>query len=232
MAKESSDIPDGVRIISYATAIRWVGWGFVEALIPVFMYSFSKNYLTTALIYSSYWLFFLLALPFVGVFADKISCRWLIIGALILYPFVGLGYFLAGALGIVAFIVIARMINGVAWAMDSVGRDTYFRRYADHRYISGVFGYFSSIANFWWIIALLSSLVLLKFVDLHWLFLGITFTAIIASGLVFSKLKPDRQKNSFSKILMSGNILSNIWKEIKDSTKAVRILSVFFFLEC
>lgn len=176
----STDLPRGIKLISYARSVRWFGWGFGETLIPIFLFSFSSTFAEAGLLRATYELTALLTLPLIGAWADKVSARSLVILALILYPLVGISYFFAGALGAAIFIVIARGLNGCLWQLENIGASTYFRRIASHKIISTSFGYIDTWANFWWIIAALISVLFVSFVPIHYLLLFIAPFAIIA----------------------------------------------------
>ncbi|PIN74537.1 hypothetical protein COV18_06565 [Candidatus Woesearchaeota archaeon CG10_big_fil_rev_8_21_14_0_10_37_12] len=118
-------IPKDIRLLSWATAIRWIGWGVFEAFIPVFLFAFANSYAETGLLSSIYNVVFLFMLPFVGLLADRVAAKSIILIGLIIYPFIGLSYFLAGATGIVLFVVIARALNGVSYAFYGIGSATY-----------------------------------------------------------------------------------------------------------
>ena len=137
-------IPAGVRLITFATTIRWIGWGFFEALLPIFIFSFADSYAETGLFSSVFDVMFLISLPAIGALADKVAAKTLIIIGLAMYPFIGIGYFLAGATGIAAFIVLTKALNGTAYALDSVGRSAYFMRHVPKDKIATPFWYFSS----------------------------------------------------------------------------------------
>lgn len=169
-----------VRLIAWATSVRWFGWGLAEALLPVFLFSFAHTYAETGLLRSVYGIMFLLSLPVVAWFADNVQSKKLMLAALWLYPLIALSYFFAGVWGAVVFIVLARCINGVAYALDSVGRSTYIRTFSKNNGIATAFGFIESLANFWWIIAIFVSIILIKFLPVHYLFLFIVPTSLIA----------------------------------------------------
>lgn len=181
-------VEEGVRLIAVSTSIRWFGWGFAEAFLPIFLFSFAHTYAETGLLRSIYGIIFLLSLPMVSWLADNIASKRLMIGALLLYPFISISYFSAGALGIVAFVVCARVINGVAYALDSVGRSTYVRTHAKTN-IATSFGYIDSLANFWWLVAVFISVILVRYIPVHYLFLVIIPTSLIA--ILFVRKLPD-----------------------------------------
>jgi len=177
---EDQHIPKSIKLLTLARGIRWFGWGMCETLIPVLLFSFSRNYVDAGILRSIYDIVFLVSLPVVSILADRIPAKLLILLALGLYPLIGISYFIAGTLGTALFIVVARSINGVTWCLDSVGGDTYLRRFALDTQLSKTFGYLSSLPNFSWIIAALISIPLLPFVPIRWLFLTIVPTAFIA----------------------------------------------------
>src|SRR3989344_2171452 len=93
------DQPAGIKLITLATTIRWIGWGFVEGFLPVFLFSFADSYAETGAFQSIYELVFVLAVPFVGMIADKISSKTILVIGLLIYPFIGFSYYWAGVTG-------------------------------------------------------------------------------------------------------------------------------------
>jgi len=186
MSTIESHIPKGIKIITLARSVRWFGWGMCETLIPVLLFSFSNSYVEAGFFRAIYDIVFLIALPFVSLWADRIPAKFFLLFALAIYPFIGLSYFLSGLLGTAFFIIVARSINGVAWCCDSVGGDTYLRRYALQEHLSKSFGYLSSLPNFSWMLAALVSIPLISIIPIYWLFLAIAPTAIAAYFVVQS----------------------------------------------
>src|SRR3972149_5416719 len=180
----SYKIPKGIKIITWATTIRWVGWGFFESLLPVFMFSFANSFAETGFFKSVYYIFFLIAAPLAGILADRISTKVIILLGLAVYPLISLSYFWAGVSGMAVFIVIARALNGIGLAFDSVGRSTYFRLHSPKDKIATTIGYFDVITTIFWILAVLSSLYLIKIFEVHKLALAILPTTFIAIAMV------------------------------------------------
>ncbi len=177
------NIPFGIRLMSWATAVRFVGWGVVEMFIPIFLLSFTDSYTETGLLRSVYDIVFLAALPIISRLSDRFSSKKIILSGLILYPFIALGYFFAGVTGAIVFVIIARALNGISYSLDSMGKRTYMRRNAHHR-LGLIFGYFDTLSNFWWLLAGLVGLSLVEIVPIHYLFLLIIPTTLIAIMLV------------------------------------------------
>ncbi len=189
----SQGIPAGVKVLTFSTSVRWFGWGFAEALLPVFIFSFSKNFAEAGLLRSSYEIGLILALPLIGLAADRVRASSLILIGLFMYFFIGASYLLAGATGLVIFVVLARLTNGVAFAFDSVGRSTYFRRHSPPDKIATVFGYFDTVANFWWIIAALIGIILIRYFSIPTLLFMVTPTAMLAFLIVWKFRKKDKE---------------------------------------
>ena len=228
--KRIKSIPEDIKIMTYATTIRWIGWGFVEGLIPIFLLGFANSYAETGLLKSSYDLAYIISVPIIGALVDKISARTIILIGLCIYPFVGLTYYLAGAFSLVSFLIIARVLNGVGYAMDSVGREVYMRRHVEKDKISTAFGYFDSITTFWWIISVLISIVLVKYFKIHVIFLAIIPTTLYAIYLI-SKLNhhnPTVFKDGFKNILKE-NIIKTIVAEIKSWSGKMRLMAFILF---
>ncbi len=216
MFRNVLDIPLGVRLISWATAIRFIGWGFAESFIPIFLLSFAHNYTDTGLLRSIFDIVFLLSLPIVSHFANRISGKKIILSGLVLYPFIALSYYLAGAFGMVAFILVARVLNGVSFSLDSVGRRTYMRR-VSHNNVGELFGYYDTVSSFWWIVAGIVGLFLIKFIAIHVLLLAIIPTVLIAIAIV-SRVPAER----VSKPLASKGIWGEVIRDYKEMFSFIR----------
>ncbi|MBI2623418.1 MAG: MFS transporter [Candidatus Liptonbacteria bacterium] len=192
---DHSALPRGVRLIAWARAVRWVGWGFGEALIPIFIFLFSNTFAEAGLLRSTYEIASLLSLPLIGIWADRVSAKRLILASLLLYVFVGGSYFLAGLFGLAIFIVIARGLNGFIWELENMGVETYYRRMSDHRHVAASFGYIDTWSTFAWIAAALAGMFLLSFMPLHYLlFMIVPFT--ILAYFVAVRAPKDAPRNS------------------------------------
>lgn len=229
--KTLKDIPDGIKLVSWATAIRYIGWGSVEGLLPIFLYSFSKSYFGAGFLSSIYDIVFIVSLPFIGMLADRIAGKKTIILGLMFYPFIGLSYFIAGATSMLLFVIIARIMNGLAYALDLTGRNTYFRRHSSFQNASAVFGYFETVTNFWWMAAMITSIWLLSFVKIHVLFLLLIPTVSVAILMIF-KLKSEKEekiKDGLSNIFTFDYFTKIIW-EIKKWNKSLKFITAATFL--
>lgn len=173
-------LPDGVRIFTWVRAIRWLGWGLGEPLLPVFIMAFSQTFAEAGLFSSTVEIVSLISLPIIGVWADRVPAKRLVLWSLILYPLVGLGYMLAGILGMAIFVVFARAINGFTWELENVGVATYYRRVIDRKKIATSFGYLDTWSNLAWIFAALTGMFLVSFMPIHYLLFGIAPFSIVA----------------------------------------------------
>lgn len=177
---EAKELPKGVKVLAWARTMRWIGWGFGESLIPLFIFAFSASYAEAGLVSSIYSIALLIALPIVGMLADRVTAKALALAGLILYPLVGASYFLAGAAGMAFFVIIARAVNGVSWALESTGIDTYYRRMTDRTRLASSFGYIETVAYGGWILAALLSILMVSVVPIHYLLLLILPFSVLA----------------------------------------------------
>jgi len=196
---KSEPLSDGVKQIALARTIRWIGWGFGESLIPLFIFYFSRSFAEAGLFKSIYDIATLLTLPIIGAWADRTPAKSLIVVALLLYPLVGLSYFLAGVFGAAIFIVLARALNGFCWGLEDMGVSTYYRRMSSNKTIGTSFGYIDSWSNFGWIIAALIGMFLVAFVPIHSLLLMISPFALIALFVALRAPKDTIRKSEDTK---------------------------------
>ena len=173
-------LPHGVRLFAWVRAIRWFGWGFGESLLPIFILSFSHTFAEAGLFSSTVEIVSLMSLPIIGMWADRVPAKRLVLWSLILYPLVGLGYLLAGSFGLALFIVLARAVNGFTWELENVGVATYYRRVIDRRNIAASFGYLDTWTNLAWIAAAILGMLLISFMSIHYLLFAIAPFSFIA----------------------------------------------------
>lgn len=175
-----SDLPAGVRLFAWVRAIRWFGWGFGEPLLPVFIMGFSHTFMEAGLFSSTVELVSLVSLPFVGVWADKVPAKRLVLWSLILYPMVGVFYTLAGIFSMAIFIIFARVVNGLTWELENVGIATYYRRIIGRRKIATSFGYLDTLTNGSWILSALIGMYLVSVLPIHYILFAIAPFSIVA----------------------------------------------------
>ncbi len=144
-----------------------------------------------------------------------------------LYLFVGLGYFLTGITGLIIFMVIARIINGVSWGLDVIGRETYLMRHTTKSKIATVFGYFDTVANFWWIVSALLGIVLIKYFSIPTLLFLVTPFSLI-SLLVILKFRRTEERIHIAE--GTRQFSYNLLKEVKDWGLMLKGILGFNFL--
>jgi len=98
--------------------------------------------------------------------------------------------------------------------------------------IATVFGYFDTLTNFWWILAVFAGMVIIKFVPLHWMFLAIIPTTLITIALLLF-LCPDHRKNLRDGLrdVFHANFYRSFVSEVKEwdvRLKFFAFLSFFF----
>jgi MFS family permease len=172
---------------------------------------------------------FMLALPVAGMAADRFRSTTLIMIGLVIYLFIGAGYFLAGALGLVIFIVMARFLNGISYALDSLGRDTYIRRHTPKHKLATVFGYFDTIADFWWIAAALSGIWLIRHFEIHELYFMIIPTSLISLLIIWRfRVKKEEKMPSPAEGRLRG-AYAEMFREMSAWPFTLRTLATFNF---
>lgn len=223
--------PLGVRLIAWATGTRWIGWGFVEPILPLFLFSFGESFANAGLLKASYDIAYLLFLPIAGILVDKIPAKKVIILGLLAYPLVGLSYSLAAFFGVAGFIILARFLNGFAFSFDSVGRATYYMRAVKNQHVSAAFGHFDTISSFVYIGAMLLGLLIVPHVEFKWLALLIIPFSIIAILMLLFWLPKQKSTKAIHPYhhKLSRDFLKSIKNELKEWNAGLRIVGVFVF---
>ncbi len=221
----------GISLIAWATGIRWIGWGFVEPILPLFLFSFGDSFANAGLLKATYDISYLLFLPITGILVDKISAKKIILIGLIAYPLIGLSYSLAAFFSITALIVVARFLNGFAYAFDSIGRATYYMRAVKDKHISSAFGHFDSISSFVYIGAMLLGLLIVPHVSFQWLALLIIPFSLIAVFMIQLWLPSQTTKQSVQTHhhKLSLHFFRGLKKELTDWGIGLHVVGIFVF---
>jgi len=218
-----------VKIVSWSTAVLWFGWGFGESLIPIFLFQFAHSYAETGLLKSVLDVTTLLVTPVIGYYADKISIKKMMLVGIALYFLVALNYFFAGALAVTLFIIIARILNGIAWPLTCTSRESYICKYTPRRYMARAFGYFDTVGILSWIIAVCLSLFLVQKFAIHQLLFLIAPAAVISFAIALF-LPNDTKLKKIKALKFSFLPYRETIKEIKHWPTKLRILILSSFL--
>jgi MFS family permease len=223
----------GVSLIAWATGIRWIGWAFVEPIIPLFFYSFTESYAYAGVLHSAYYIVFLLSLPIVGELADRMQAKTVILIGLLAYPFIGLSYFLAGFFGIALFVVIARALNGFGYAFDNVGRATYYMRAVKEGRMSEAFGHFDAVSTTVYVSALFLALLVIPLFGFEWLALFIIPFSIVAIILLFFWLPKQKTKTSIHPYhyAFTKTAFTEMINEVRGWGLGLRLVGLFVFFQ-
>lgn len=84
--------------------------------------------------------------------------------------------------------MIGRVFNGVGWALENTGIDTYYRRITARNHLASSFGYIETVAYAGWTAAALLSMLIVTLVPIHYLLLLIVPFSLLA--LPFALLAP------------------------------------------
>jgi len=217
-----------VKLVSWSTAILWFGWGFGETLIPIFLYQFASGYLEAGLLKSIYEIAALLLLPIAGYFANKVSVKKFLIIAIILYFLVSINYFLAGLMACVWFIVIARVLDGIAWPLACISRESYIFHYTAKSKIARAFGYFDTVSILGWTLSVAASFFLVAHFEIHELLLFIAPASIIS--LIVVLFLPSRKPKTVRKLKFNFKAYGAMFKELRSWPKRLRTLIISSFL--
>jgi MFS family permease len=197
-----------VWILSWATGIRWIGWGMAEPLIPIFLFRAFGDYGHSSLVDGVGEIVFLLVLPLAGILVDRIPMKPFLLAGLILFLFDGL-WTVAAATQLVIFAFIANAVDGIAVASDVVGRATFIRRRTPIERLGTVFGIQNAIINLGFVLGAFVGLFTVSHTSLAWIFFGIVPTNLVALWLVF-QIKSDPQPSPTSSL--SRLSVSEYWR--------------------
>lgn len=226
-------IPKDIRLISWSTAIRWLGWGMFEPLSAIYLFSLLKNYGQAGFIDSLAGIVFFLIVPFAGILADRISLKkYLIIGLLFFFSSILLS--ISAVTQMAIFVVIANVFCGIALASDVVGRATYVRRHVEQERIATVMGFQNTFLFFGTIAGCVITFFIVPYVSFPWIFFWVVPTNLITLSIFSIYLKPDEplKKEELAHTGYSFSEYRRVWNDASRKGSGLRLLgllTLFFY---
>jgi MFS family permease len=228
-----TEIPVGIRVISIATGIRWIGWGMCETLIPVFLYTYVHSYGASGVLDAFGRVLFFIVFPVAGALADRIHVKTFLLVGLLFFLGDSVGYILTGLTGLVVFAALANLFDGVAVVSDVIGRATYIRRYGTRADSSFLFGFSEAWINAGWLVGMLLAFFLVDRLGMLWMFAAIGPTTLI-TFLLYWRLLPDdahgKNAETTAPAALSVAAYTEVWRQFRAWTPEVRLSAMLMLL--
>jgi hypothetical protein len=230
-----TNISKEVKIFSHITALSRFWFWFVEALIPIFLYDFSKSFSETWFLLSLNQISIFLLTPIIWILSNKISIKRIILIWIFFYFLTWLSYFLSWVFALSIFIIFARLINWIASSFISIWRQSCVYKYSANKFVSENLWYFESVTNFARVLPMFIWLFLVWIFPIHYLFLLIMFFALLALIIWNKKLVSDKKEelkiNNIIKLKKLKNIYVDYFTNFKNCNKKIlKIMLIWFFI--
>ena len=224
-------VPKDIRLMSWATSIRWAGWDMIEPLSAVFLFSILHDYGRAAVVESMAGITFFLIVPFVGILADRMSLKKFLIIGLVFFFFGGFTS-LSAATSLVIFAIVANIGCGIAIASDVVGRVTYIRRYAPEERVATVIGFQNTFLYSGTLLGACITLLIADHASFASIFFWVVPTYLVTLLLFIAFLKKDKpravKKDEMARY--SFREYASVWRDATSKESGLRLLAFLEFV--
>jgi len=211
--KDFFSIPVSIRIISLSIFLfllgRWLG-------ADTFFSVYAKTIVNNIFLISVGWAILALirmifSIP-IGKLDDHSNIKFIIFLSKWIYFITGILYFLAWVYHSMWILLVAIILNWIATAWLMITYQTFIREHSRKNNRSSVFWLYFSSANFAYVIGALIASVLIKRVDIHYLFLFVSIFSVI-SFFIDEKL-PNLSKKKLKEFLWKESFIHQFMREI------------------
>ena len=193
-------LPQGIKTLVFGFFVYMLAWGIIEPFFSIYLHSVVGNYALAGLFYSIlFFTGFAISIP-AGGLAGKINKMRYIKFSMLLYPAVGIFYFLVPMLPRIFSLLVlflALVAHGIAasfWIMV----EGFIREKSPKKETSAAFGLFITFQRLAYVIGpgfIFFFVVLLpfSFEKINWLFLSLLFFPVVSAfmvGRISDKGKP------------------------------------------
>jgi len=227
ITRDTREIPFGVKLVVLVLFLRSFGWGFVDPFYSMFVQGFSTSYSGVGSLISIVNLASLLALIPLIRLADKVQHITIMRDGELIYLVAILFYLLAAYTRLMPFLIIAFILNGIAYPFVIVGAETYIRKKCKGRNEGASFGFYTALHYLGWILGMLVSAYTIQFYGFNLMFIFI-LPSILAGFLILRHVKESGLKSIFSgfrRYLHRRQDFVDMWDDLKSVQKRT-----YFFL--
>lgn len=225
--KDFFSIPVSVRIISFSLFLFVFGWGLgADTFFSVYIKYIIDNVFRVSVIGAILALSKLFFTLPIGAIDDHSDMKSVILLSKLFYILDGFLYFAAGLRHAPRLLVIAVLINGFAAASLHTTYQTFVRKHSSKGNRCTIFGLYFSSFNLAFVLGALISSVLVKYVQLPYLFLFIILFSFLS--LFSDNHLPDISQKKFHELFGKETFLHQFFREafsitlIKNTLKHIR----------
>ncbi len=211
--KEFFSIPVSIRMVSFSLFLFILGRGLgADAFFSIYVESIVKNVFRVSIIWAILSLGkMLLSIP-IGEVDDHANLKSVLFLSKWAYVITGLLYFAAGILRSPVVLVLAVLLNGFATASLLTTYQAFIRKHSKKNTRGTVFWLYFSSMNLAYVVGALIAAVLIKYVQLPYLFVFVSLFAII-SFFTDQKL-PSLSKTKIKEFLGKDTFIHRFFLEV------------------
>jgi len=232
ISADTHSMPIGVKLIVFTVFLRSFGWGFVDPFYSIFVNKFSGSYAGVGGLVSILELTSVIAIIPLMRLADKMKDTAIMRDGEVLYIFAVGFYMLASLSGQIGFLIVAFILNGVAYPLVIVGAETYLRKYGSLGGETKTFSFYTAINYLGWILGMVIGAFTVQYYGFKWMFLFV-LPGCIAGLLVLRHIHEDGLRSiiwGVRKYFHNGHDFTALFDDLKTlDKKAVFPLFLSFF---
>jgi MFS transporter, ACDE family, multidrug resistance protein len=190
ISDDTRSLPMGVKLIVFTIFLRSFGWGFVDPFYSIFVGNFSGSYAGVGGLVSILELTSMITIIPLMRLADKMRDTAIMRDGEVLYIFAVGFYMLAALTGKIGFLIVAFILNGVAYPLVIVGAETYLRKYGNLGGETKTFSFYTALNYLGWILGMVMGAFTVQYYGFRWMFLFV-LPGCIAGLLVLKHVHED-----------------------------------------
>ena len=221
--KEFFSIPFSIRMVSFSLFLflLWRGLG-ADVFFSIYIDDIVNNIFRVSIIWAILSLGKMLFSIPVGEIDDHADIKSVLFLSKWVYVITGILYFFAGILKSPILLVIAVLLNGLATATLLTTYQAFIRKHSKKNTRGAVFGLYFSAANLAYVVGALIAAVLIWYIQLPYLFLFISFFAVIS--FFTDKKLPNLNKTKIKAFLGKDTFIHKFFIEVFSFRSIKRVL--------
>jgi len=166
-------LPVGIKLICLVLFARFVGWGFIDPYLSLFVMDFGVGYTGVGVFFSLMYLVAIITVVPLLRLADRVKDARLMEDGEIIYLVVVLLFVLAGLFKSIPLLLGAFLLAGPGNSLIIVGGESYIRRHDSHSKKSTLFSFYTAIGYAGWILGILLGAFTFPYYGMNGMFLAL-----------------------------------------------------------
>lgn len=225
-------LPRVVVFTVVSVSVYNIGWGFADPFFSLYLSTFSEQYSVIGFFRTLMVVIGIAVLIPLGDLLDRASHFKLMNIARVVYFFIGLFYFIAGATGWVPVLVVALLLNGAMAPFVWVSASATLQDSSNEKQAALISGFYLTTRQIAFGVGLALALWLVWEFPIHYIFIPVMFFPLVS--MLFTRGLPAKHhqplRTALQDVVVKDKIVVRWFRELKESSAEMKWLYLLFFL--